>query len=133
MSASDGPERSAPSGFLDSVKNLAATVVALAHDRLELASTEFQEEIARLTGILLWALAALLLGVVGLAFLAIALLLAVEPANRPLAATGLALLFFAGAAIGAAFARRILRAKPRPFDASLTELGKDREALGGRR
>ena len=132
MSPGDAPERGTPAGFLDSVKNLAATVVALAHDRVELASTELQEEIARLTGILLWALAAILLAVVGLAFVAIAVLLAVEPGSRPLAASGLALLFLAVAAIAAAVARRILRAKPRPFDASLSELRKDRDALGGR-
>lgn len=133
MTPGDEPERGTPAGFLDSIKNLAATVVALAHDRLELASTEFQEEIARLTGILIWALAALLLGVVGLAFVAIAVLLAVEPASRPLAAGGLALLFLALAAIGAGIARRILHAKPRPFDASLGELRKDRDALRGGR
>ena len=129
MIPDDAPVEGRPHGFLDSVRNLAATVVALAHDRLELASTEFQEEIARLTGILIWALSALLLGVVGLAFLSIAFLLAVEAPRRPLAAAGLALLFLAGAGVAAWIARGILRAKPRVFDASLNELRKDREGL----
>jgi uncharacterized membrane protein YqjE len=130
MTPNDEPERAAPTGFLDSIRTLAATVVALAHDRLELAATEFQEEIARLAGVLIWALAALLLGVVGLAFVAIMILLAVDPSHRALAAGLLALLFLAGAGVAALIVRRILHAKPRAFDASLTELEKDREGLG---
>jgi uncharacterized membrane protein YqjE len=133
MTPTDGPEREAPAGFLDSIKTLLATVVALAHDRLELAATEFQEEIARLAWILIWALAALLLAVVGVAFVALTILLAVDPANRPLTAALLALLFLVGAGVAAWFVRRILRGKPRAFDASLTELEKDRKGLGAGR
>lgn len=133
MTPSGEPERGTPGGFLDSIRTLAATVVALAHDRLELAATEFQEEIARLAGILIWALAALLLAVVGVAFVAVMILLAVDPAHRALAAGLLALVFLAASGIAALIVRRILRAKPRAFDASLTELEKDRDGLGGGR
>ncbi|HEX6850924.1 MAG TPA: phage holin family protein [Candidatus Polarisedimenticolaceae bacterium] len=125
--------RGAPAGFLESIRTLATTVVALAHDRLELAATELQEEIARLAGVLLWALTALLLAVVGVAFVAIMILLAVDPAYRALAAGLLAILFLAGAGVAAMIVRRILRAKPRAFDASLAELEKDRQGLGGGR
>ena len=133
MAMTGEPGRGASLGFLDSIKALVATAVAMVHDRFELAATEFQEEMARLAGILLWALAALLLAAIGLAFVALMILLWVAPENRALAAGVMAALFVAAAAGAWWNVRRILAAKPRAFDASLTELERDRKNLGGDR
>jgi uncharacterized membrane protein YqjE len=129
MAMTGEPGRGASLGFLDSIKALVATAVALVHDRFELAATEFQEEMARLAAILLWALAALLLAAVGLAFVAVMILLWVAPEHRALVAGVMAALVLAGAAGAWWNVRRILGAKPRAFDASLTEFEKDRESL----
>lgn len=123
--ASSGP------GIVDSVKRLLATLVAIVHGRFELVATELQEETARLVGILLWSVAALLGATIGLSFVAVALLLAAPAERRVLVAALLALAFLAAAAISVLFARRLQRAKPRPFDASLTELERDHRRLRG--
>jgi uncharacterized membrane protein YqjE len=119
----------ARTGFVASVRRLLATFVALVHDRFELVATEFQEELARLSSLLLWALAGLLALTIGLAFVAVAALLWVAPERRALAALIVAALFLGLAAVAGSVVRRLLRAKPRPFDASLTELEKDHRSL----
>ena len=126
----EAPAPSAP-GIVDSVKRLLATIVALVHGRFELVATELQEESARLVGILLWSVAALLCTTVGLSFVAVALLLAAPAERRVLVAALLALGFLAAAAISVLFVRRLQRAKPRLFDASLTELERDHRRLRG--
>lgn len=120
---------SGPSGFLGSVKSLLATLVATVHNRVELFSTEFQEEMARLLAVLVWSIAALLSGVVGLTFAAVLLLLAVDESRRPLAAGILAATFLSSAFAFAWYVRRLLKARPRPFHESLKELEKDHESL----
>ncbi len=120
-------------GILDSSKALLATLVAMVHNRVELLSTELQEELARLVAVLVWTLAALLCAVVGLTFVAVLVLLSVDESHRPLAAGILAAVFLAGAGGSYLHVRGLSRAKTRMFDASLTELERDREALEERR
>ena len=71
-------DQTQPGGLFASLKALLATLIAIGHNRLELFSTELQEEIARAASILLWALAALLL-----AFLAVLLGRRRHPARGP--------------------------------------------------
>jgi uncharacterized membrane protein YqjE len=49
-------------GLLRSVGNLGATLVGIAHTRLQLLTTELQEEVQRAAHVLLWAAVALLAG-----------------------------------------------------------------------
>jgi uncharacterized membrane protein YqjE len=58
-------------------------------------------------------------------------LLFVPAEFRAWAAAAIAVLFLGVATFGFVSIRKILRAKPRPFDASLTELEKDRAKLRG--
>jgi uncharacterized membrane protein YqjE len=120
---------SAPAGLFGSVKALLATVVAAVHDRVELFSTEFQEEMARLVVILVWSLAAVLCVFAGLSFVAVTVLLAVDDSLRTLTAGILALIFVAAGAGAAVHARRLLAANEPPFDASRAELRKDLDVL----
>lgn len=120
---------SEPFGFLDSVKAVLATLAAMVHNRVELLSTEFQEEMARLVAVILWGMAALLCAVIGLTFIAVLILLVVDPVNRALAAGILAAVFLLIALVSALSARRLVLGKPRPFDASLAELQKDYDDL----
>ena len=120
---------SEPLGFLDSVKAVLATLAAMVHNRVELFSTEFQEEMARLVAVILWGMAALLCAVIGLTFVAVLILLVVDPVNRALTAGILAAVFLLIAFVSAVSVRHLVRDKPRPFDASLAELEKDYDGL----
>lgn len=122
------PEAEAP-GLFHSARRLLANLAGLAHTRLELLSTELQEELARLGLILLAALVTLFFVFLGIAFAAVAVMIAVDEAYRLTAAVLLGLSFFAAAALSAWWMQRLTRAKPRVFDASLSELRKDRDLL----
>jgi uncharacterized membrane protein YqjE len=73
--------------------------------------------------------AALVMGIVGLALAAAFVLWLVQPAYRPAVLGVLALACLAGAVAAARTARRRLHAPDRPFAASLGELRRDREAV----
>ena len=120
-------------GLFDSVKALLATLVGTAHTRLELLSAELQEELARVAFLLLWGAVALFFAFLGIASLGLFVVIAVWDEHRLLAAGLLAGLFLLLAAVSAVVASRQISAKPRPFDASLNELAKDRDELASRR
>lgn len=122
------PEPESP-GLFHSARRLLASLAGLAHTRLELLSTELQEELARLGLILLAALVTLFFALLGIAFAAVAVMIAVEEAHRLTAAVALGLSFFIIAALSAWWMQRLARARPRVFDASLSELSKDRDLL----
>ena len=115
-------------GLFDSVKSLLSTLVAIAHNRLELLSTELHEEVERVALLLLWGAVALFFAFLAVVFIAVLILVAFWD-SRVLTASLLAVSFFALALIAALVARHQLAAKPRPFDATLNELAKDREQL----
>ena len=119
-------------GLFDSARRLLAGLAELAHTRLDLLSTELQEELARLGLILLVAIVALSFTILGILLLAIALLVAVDESHRLTVALLLGLGFLFLGALGGWWMRKITRSKPRIFDASLTELRKDRDWLDPR-
>jgi uncharacterized membrane protein YqjE len=108
---------------------LLATLIAIVHNRLELLSTELQEEVGRVALLLLWGAVALFFVFLAIAFLALVVLVAFWDDHRLLVATLLALSFLVLALVAGFAARHQVAAKPRPFDASLNELAKDREEL----
>ena len=123
------PETEPASGFLGSLHRLATTFVALAHTRLELVTTEVEEEVHRAASILLWTLVALFFGSLFVLMLAVTLLIVFWEEHRVLAASLITAMFLAAAVVTALVARARLRAKPRFLAASIEELKRDREAL----
>lgn len=123
----------APKGIFASIQSLVERVVTLLHGRAELFTSEIEEELSRALRVLLWSLVAVFTAIIGTTFLAVMALLFIPPPYRGWAAMAIAVLFLATAVFGAVSIRRIARAKPRPFDASLRELEKDREHLRSRR
>ena len=115
-------------GLVDSVKALLSTLVAIAHNRLELLSTELHEEVERVALLVLWGAVALFFAFLAVVFIAVLILVAFWE-SRVLTASLLAVTFFALALVAGLVARHQIAAKPRPFDASLSELAKDREQL----
>jgi uncharacterized membrane protein YqjE len=116
-------------GLFDSAKALLATLVGVVHTRLELLSTEVQEEVGRVALMLLWGAVALFFVFLAIAFFALLILIAFWDDHRLLVAALLAGLFLVLAGIAGFAAQKQIAAKPRPFEASLNELAKDREEL----
>lgn len=129
----EDPNVEPPRGIFDSLRALFDTVVSILHNRTELLTTEIEEELRRLVGVVLWALAGVLSLIIGASLVALTILLAIPEGYRALVAGGFGLLFLIVAGIGGVAIRKILRAKPRPFDATLRELEKDRDHLRGRK
>lgn len=63
-------------GLFASLRRMLATLVELVHARLELVGTELQLEVQRATNVLLWAFAAIVLGIVAVVLLAVTVLIA---------------------------------------------------------
>jgi uncharacterized membrane protein YqjE len=132
VSEAQNPGTSRRGGLFDSLKVLAATLLAIAHTRLELLSTELEEERVRLSSMLVWTLAALFCAGLGVVLATLFVVLALWDTHRLLALGIPAILFLLGAALAWLVVRGKARAKPRLFAASLTELSKDRKELTSR-
>lgn len=116
-------------GLLASLRGLFSTALALLQTRLELLATELQEEKLRLSSVLVFSVAALLLLSIGTVFLAIFLTLLFWDTHR-LLVIGCATLVFLGGGVGAwILAQRQIRGGSQLFAASLAELQQDRNAL----
>jgi uncharacterized membrane protein YqjE len=125
-------EREPRRGLFGSAKGLVHRLVALLHRRGELFAIELEEELTRLIGVLLWGLVGVQCAVIGLTFVAVAVLLFVPEGARAWVAAGIAVLFLGVAVFGAISIKKIVKTKTRPFDASLRELEKDLDHLKDR-
>jgi uncharacterized membrane protein YqjE len=116
-------------GLFESVRAMLASLVAIAHTRLDLFGAEIEEQIDRLAAIVVWWLIGLFLGFFALLFACIALIVVFWDTHRVLVTCGLAGLFAALAAYAlyGFFAR--VRARPRLFSSTLDELARDHERL----
>ena len=116
-------------GFLGSLKSLSSLVVAIAHNRLNLLSTDLEIARERTVSVLMMVLVALFCLCFGALLLALFVVVIFWDTHRLIAlgsVTGLFLL------IGGIYLWRVLRAlkrMPATFEASLTELAKDYKAL----
>lgn len=116
-------------GLLQSAQGLLASLLGLAHTRLELLSNDLQEELARFVAAVLGGLIVVALAILGLGFGAAAIVISVGEEHRLAAAASLAAVFLALCLAIAWSLRRLVQARPRPLDASLTELERDYQAL----
>ena len=132
VSETQNPGTSRRGGLFDSLKVLMATLIAIAHTRLELLSTELEEERVRLSSMLGWTLVALFCAGLGVVLATLFVVLALWDTHRLLALGIPAILFLLGAALAWLVVRGKARAKPRLFAASLTELSRDRKELTSR-
>ena len=119
-------------GLLESLTTLAATLVAIAHTRLDLLSTDVEEERAQVLSLLVLALVALYCFGIGVVLAAILLVAAFWDTHRLLVLGSLAGFFLAAGMVAGAYAMHKARTKPRLFAASLSELLKDRQQLVSR-
>lgn len=116
-------------GLLESARNVLAGLLDLGRTRFELFSTELREELTRLAAAIVGGLAVLIFAATGLGFGAVAIILSVDEAKRLAVTVGVAVFFLAVAGVAAWRVRRLAALKPRPFDATLSELSHDLTAL----
>lgn len=117
------------SGLLASLRGFATTSVALLRTRLELFTIEAREEAGRLSGLLLWGLAAVLLGCSGMVFFAVFITVLLWESHRLLALGIFSALFLGAATVAAIIAVRLARRGSQLFAASLVELRRDEAVL----
>ena len=116
-------------GLLDSLKTLARSLLAMGQTRLEILSSEIEEQRALfLREVLLAVIAAFCLGL-GVVFTALFVVLVAPVEFRPHVVGFFAAIFFV--ACGAVFAvlRAVRSDRPRTFSTTIQELAKDRDSL----
>ncbi len=119
-------------GLLDSLSSLAASLLAIAHTRIELLSIDLEEEREHLQLLLVSALSALFCIGIGV-LLSTMLLVAIFWDTHRLLVLGLLAAFFFVVGIATwAHAMHRAKSKPRLFAASLSELLKDYQQLDTR-
>lgn len=116
-------------GLFASLRGFTATSVALLRTRLELLKVEAQEEAGRITGLLFWGVAAVLLGIAGFVFLSIFLTVLLWDSHRLLALGVFTALFLGAAGVAIVTVLRLSRQGSQLFAASLAELRHDEAAL----
>jgi uncharacterized membrane protein YqjE len=116
-------------GLFESVTILAGTLVAILHTRLDLLSTDMEEERAHLFSLLVFTLVALLCLCIGVVLVAILLVIMFWDSHRLLSIGVIAGFFLAFGVVTWIVALHKARSKPRLFAASLSELSKDRQQL----
>jgi uncharacterized membrane protein YqjE len=122
-------ERPRSASLMDSAKRMLATVIALVSTRLELFTTEIEEEIQRAASILMWALVALFFGTLTVLMIAFTVIIIFWDDHRILAAVLVTASFLLATLIFGLLARSRLKAKSRFMAASIEELKRDRDAL----
>jgi uncharacterized membrane protein YqjE len=116
-------------GLLGSIKKLVATLVAVADTRLRLLANELHAETYRVGQLLLLGAASVFLLAFGCVLLTFFVIVMFWDCNRLLAIGGFAALYIVVGVVLAAIVRGRATSRTRLFEASLAELGKDRDRL----
>ncbi len=128
MTTEEGSNNKA-AGLLDSVKSLGLTLITMGQTRLELLSTEIEEEREWLTSMMAWTMAALFCAAIAVVLTAMLIVIIYWDSYRVLSLSLLIAVFV----VAAGFAWRVVfnmtQAKPRLFASSIDEMAKDRERL----
>lgn len=119
-------------GLFDSVKNMAVTLIAMVQTRLELLSTELEEEREWLTSMLTWIFIALFCAAVAVLLATFLVVVFFWDTYRLTAIGSMLGIFILVTAFAWRTAYNLIRSKPRLFSTTLSELSKDREQLQSR-
>ena len=120
-----------------SIAKLAATFVAIAHTRLELLTTELQQEVYRVAEIMVWTVVAVLAAGIGLFMAALVIVFVFWDTHRMLASIIVTSVFFLISLVALLVLRAKLKSKPPLLEGTLAELATDavhlKEAARARR
>lgn len=128
----EGTARAHPAtGLFASVRDLLATALGIAHTRLELFTTEIEEELHRVAEILLWMFVVVFFAGLTVLMLAFVIVVVFWDDHRILAASLTTLGFLVITGVAVLIVRSKARARPKLLEATIEEIRRDREALGG--
>src|ERR1700722_9602040 len=102
-----------PLGLLALIRHFGGTVVALIYTRIELITTEVEEEVQRGVIILVWTMLALFFGALSVLMVAVTLLVIFWDEHRTLVAALITPAFVCITVVMAFLARGYLKSKPR--------------------
>lgn len=122
----------AQENILSSLKNLVSTGASIAQTRLELISTDVQIARAKFLSLLVMVIFTLFFLFFGLIMLALLIVIYSWETDRILALSLLTCGFLAIGCILALVVLRTLKTMPKLFEATITELAKDRQELSKR-
>jgi uncharacterized membrane protein YqjE len=125
------PRPGAQGGLFASARRMLETILAITQTRLELVTTEIEEELHRVAEILLWMFVVVFFGGLAVLMLAFVVVVAFWEDHRLIAASLTTLGFVAITAIALIVVRSKVRARPKLLEATIEEIKHDREALGG--
>lgn len=120
------------SGLFQSLGKLGGTLLAIVHTRLQLLTTELQEEVRHAAGVLLWSFIAAFAAMMALLLGALTVIFAFWDTHRLLAALSVIAVFCAVALGAALVLGKRVRDKRPMLDDTLAELANDHEQLGKR-
>ncbi len=112
-----------------SLARLAATFVAIAHTRLELVTTELQQEMHRVAEIMVWTVIAVLAAGIGLFLAALAVVFVFWDTHRLLASVVVTSVFFVIAVVALVVLRVKIKSRPPLLEGTLAELAADTSSL----
>jgi uncharacterized membrane protein YqjE len=124
MDDSDVPGRTA-GGLFDSLRALIATIVAMAHTRVELFGTELEEEVRRVVVLLLGSMLVLALASLALVFSGLVVIAAYWDTHRVAATAWVAIGFIVLAAGSYLAVRQRTQRRSRLLSSTLDELERD--------
>lgn len=119
-------------GLMESLQRMAETLLAILQTRLELLSSEIEEERLRIGQILLYGSIALFFSGLAIVLLMAFILALFWDDHRLLVLGGFAALFFVAGLLAWDTVRRVARERPKLFSVSLAELADDRDRLSAR-
>src|SRR5918994_1099918 len=109
-------------GLFQSLSNFAGSLISIAHTRLQLLTTELQEEVRQVGAILLWAFIAAFAGMMGLFLGALAVIFVFWDTHRIAASLAMIALFVVIASGAGLMLAKKLRSKSPMLDDTLAEL-----------
>ena len=116
-------------GVIASLRRLGHNLLGAVHDHVELVAIELQEEKLRLIQIFLWISAAVISGMLAIAFLSLTIVYLCPERARPAVLAGLTLLYLAACLAIVLTLRRRLERQPNPFAATVREIARDRACM----
>lgn len=119
----------ASSGLLDAARKLGESLLATAHDRMELFSLEVQEEKYRLIRLFVLMSAVVFAGVMAATFVSLTIVYLFWESARLYVLGGLAIFYSVAVAILVYSLRRYIEHGPRPFAGTIQELKEDRTCI----
>ena len=125
----DEAARGPATNLLRSIVRLGGTLLGVAHTRVELLAAEVAEEVERDFQILLWAMAALFAGTVGMLLASATVVIYFWDTHRMAAALVVTAAFVFMALLAGLTLRRHLRERPHFLSATRDELRRDVVAL----